>query len=117
MEELDFDPNKFAFSYPLWLCVGKGKGNVAGFALGGGRSAVAVFTDQDLAERFITASGARGQVDFVDITDAIVFAKLLTQMKANGASHVVFDDTGKASAVRVVKDIDALLRVIAGKGQ
>jgi hypothetical protein len=116
MDEPGIDPAAFAFTYPVWVCVCKDNhGSVIGSGtLEGGRVFLAVFTDGDLAERFLTERGERDAADIIDIPNSANFAGALKDLQLAGYSHIVFDCTGKLGDAGRVFDIPALLQAIEG---
>jgi hypothetical protein len=109
MDDLDFDPNTFTFSYPVWVCFRRGSDDVIGGKLKDGSRFVALFTDKDLAMRFITTRGIAEETDIGDIPNVDAFRGMLTNLQLAGFSHAVFDDTGMGGDARVVLDIAQVL--------
>jgi hypothetical protein len=94
MEELDFDPNKFIIANPLWYVAGRksidnpdARGII--FAKGmtsGGRTFVAVFTDRDLAERFIERANLTDAMP-IEIQTPTQFLTILDYLVSTGSEH------------------------------
>lgn len=94
MEELDFDPNQFIVVNPLWYVADRkslddpdARGVV--FAKGvtsGGRAFVAVFTDRDLAERFVERVRLPDAVP-VEIRTPTEFLTILDYLAETGSEH------------------------------
>lgn len=111
MDDL-FDPAKFIFKYPVFICVHRETGMVKGANLSGGVKAISIFTDGDLAERFIRQLGEQDVTDIVFLESDEEFVKTLKGMLEMGASDIIFDDPGNAGIPRRLLSIPQLLQRI-----
>jgi uncharacterized protein (DUF433 family) len=107
-----FDPAKFVFQYPVFICLHKETGGVKGATLSGGDKAITIFTDGDLAERFVRQRGEQDVTDIVFLESDEEFVKTLKGMQETGATHVIFDDAGNAGIPRRIVPIPQLLQRI-----
>jgi hypothetical protein len=109
MDELDFDPEHFQFSEVPWIVAyrERAEGALAGqpYFLGGqtddGCPFVALFSDQDLAERFIVLADMQGHsvaVRFPSLGHLITF---LRAIPAHAYTHVVLDPARERGSERV----------------
>jgi hypothetical protein len=116
-EEMDFDPHAFIFSYPVWVVSRKDNPeSLAGGPMPGGGKFVAVFTDEDLAERFIRQTCRESESATGAIADADAFSGFLRVMQSAGYTHVVLDPSGKPAQVKTL-DIDSLLKAVERGGR
>jgi hypothetical protein len=113
MAELNFDPAKFIFSLPLWICADKEK---PGSALGGNLEGVGrfagIFTDQDQAERFVAAQGLPSRIDIRVLANATDFATALKVLQGAGFAAVLFDPGKTTGSSGQWFKIDALALLI-----
>jgi hypothetical protein len=115
MDDLDFDPDSFLFSEFPWIvayqdCAEDALAGRPYFLTGNteeGYSLVALFSDRDLAERFIALAGMQGRtvaVQFPSLGQLVLF---LRAIPAHGFTHVVLDPTKQQGSERVCT-LDAL---------
>jgi len=105
----DLVSDGFLFDYPVWLCVRRddpgrmvaGKLKDALF--------IAIFTDEDLAHRFLGAQGLSQEMQIGAIETPDLFRSFLKDVQKEGFSHIVFDDTGREQVSRRVCSISDLL--------
>jgi hypothetical protein len=108
MDELDFDPEHFRFSEVPWIVTYRER---AGDALAGhpcflggkteGYSFVALFSDRDLAERFIALAGMQDHtvaIQFPSLGHLVLFLRVIP---AHGFTHVVLDPARERGSGRV----------------
>jgi hypothetical protein len=109
MDELNFDPDSFVFSDVPWIVTYRER---AGDALAGhpcflggkteeGYSFVALFSDRDLAERFIALADMQGHtvaIQFPSLGQLVLF---LRAIPAHGFTHIVLDPARERGSGRV----------------
>jgi len=90
----------FFYEMPLWVLVKKTAFANLGFPDGVAKTSttdypgvIVVFTDEDLASRYIASTGS-DDLGAEIIDDADVFTAMLKTLKGRGARHVGFDCTG-----------------------
>jgi hypothetical protein len=119
MDELDFDPDSFVFSEFPWIvafqeCAEDALAGKPCFLTGKteeGYSLVPLFSDRDLAERFIDLAGMKDHtvaVQFPSLGQLVLF---LRASPAHGFTHVVLDPTKQEGSERGCT-LDALREAI-----
>lgn len=106
---IDFDGNKFAVTGPCWIVVERAsfdtKGQFAGgFVTGkiGPASYVAVFTDRDLANRFVEHGGRLKTLVPALLETPQALIGFLEGCKPSGCTHVGFDRPPIGNPVTVI---------------
>lgn len=100
MDELDFNPDEFVFS-EMWLVAEAGHEDAAltghhylGGPLEGGSRGAFLFSDRDLADRFIIQTGLAGQVVPTQFPSLAEFARFLKVIRSEGITCLVLDPAG-----------------------
>jgi hypothetical protein len=109
MDELDFDPNRFVFVYPVWTCARPGTFDMIGGNVTRGGKFIAVFTDEDLADRFLESRGLSGCADLLFFEDKDTLAGALKLLQQSGFTHVAVDPAG-VDVGEAAKPIDNVIR-------
>jgi len=100
MDELEFDPDEFVFT-EMWILAEVGYESTAiagGHYLGGpledGSRGAFLFSDRDLAGRFIVQVSLAGQVVPVQFPGLAEFAGFLRAIQSEGITRLVVDPSG-----------------------
>jgi hypothetical protein len=115
-DDFDFDPGSFTFTCPVWICVQRTAAQPTPFGgnLEDGGKFVALFTDGDLAARFVQARGESGNADILNIPDPEHFQGLLRELREVGFTHAMFDHPGTGDQPRNLVPIEELIRQTEG---
>lgn len=103
MDELA-DQHKFTVSFPLWLVANDARHNSVDFfdfcarSSGGEFEFVYLFTDENLAERFIADEPICAQHRPIALKDAAILLRLLDDLERRGITHAAFDAKPRARA-------------------
>jgi hypothetical protein len=108
---------EFVFSFPVWTVAKQGAPDVpAGGHLPGGVKFIVMFTDEDLADRFITATGRETDGLATSVDDPVTFLGMLDLWHKDGYTHLVLDPSGRPAHERLVS-IDRLMVDLAKGNQ
>jgi uncharacterized protein (DUF433 family) len=117
MDDL-FDPATFFVNFPVYGCFLKGSdgGIPKGRNLSDGSQCVTVFTDKDLASRFVAELGEESTSEILPIYSLEHLTDWLTWCQQAGISHVLFDDAGKGGVLKIPPvPIPGVLQILKGK--
>lgn len=100
MDELEFDLDEFVFT-EMWILAEAGYENAAlggshylGGPLEDGARGAFLFSDQDLADRFIAQAGLAGQAVPTQFPGLAEFAGFLRAIQSEGVTRLVVDPAG-----------------------
>jgi uncharacterized protein (DUF433 family) len=117
MDELPFDPTRFLVPLPVYACFLKGTEFEAEFPIErnrpDGRRYVAIFTDFDLASRFVAELKDKASTEIRSFHSLEAIADWLRWCEEAGFTHVSIDDDGKGGEGRLLISIPKLLRIVA----
>jgi hypothetical protein len=104
-----FDPDKFLVTFPLWFLNHPKVGLKGLVGLNGphGEKAPPLFTDKDLAERFMASAPPLAHYVLEKIADPRALLVFLDSLKTGGFTHVTFDHVGGRAAFTPIPEFRA----------
>jgi hypothetical protein len=111
-----FDPNAFVITFPVYF-LGKtrpgGRRDAAVTVLRGrsrsGHALACVFTDDDLAGRFLAAHPRFRDFSPVPLRGRRALVEFLDAIQSEGCTHVGFDDLGRGAVSLAIADVKSVI--------
>lgn len=113
MADQERDSNGFGFKCPVWRLESRQyPGGLVILELPDGGKFICIFTDEDLAVRFIETSGQQLSMKAVEIPTYAAFADMLTVCQNAGVSLVAIDCKNNPSDAQAAYPVDKLLQLL-----